>query len=109
MSLLFDANLAPSLVRKLAAAFPNSQHVLTIGLDAKDREIWDYALEQDLAIVSKDNDFESMALLLGPPGKAIFLRIGNCSTEVVAELLLSEQTQIKLFLANPQETLLALP
>ncbi|MHB9117403.1 MAG: DUF5615 family PIN-like protein [Burkholderiales bacterium] len=49
MKLLFDENLAPSLVLALADIFPRSEHVARIGLGASpDREVWEYARETPL-------------------------------------------------------------
>jgi predicted nuclease of predicted toxin-antitoxin system len=46
LKLLFDENLAPSLVFALADIFPQSKHVARIGLDrVPDREVWEYAID----------------------------------------------------------------
>ncbi len=58
MKLLFDHNLPPLLVSRLADLFPHSQHVFALGLDrASDWEIRDYALQNGYFIVTKDADF----------------------------------------------------
>ena len=67
MRLLFDQNLSRRLVTMLSLEFPASRHVVELGLDtASDREIWEYAGEHGLVIVSKDSDFRQLAFLLGP-------------------------------------------
>jgi predicted nuclease of predicted toxin-antitoxin system len=44
MKLLFDQNLSPSLVTKLADLYPDSNHVFWLGLDkANDRKVREYA------------------------------------------------------------------
>ena len=54
MKLLFDQNLSPGLVDKLADVFPDSKHVRTVGLrEGEDIEIWSYAQLQSLMIVQK--------------------------------------------------------
>jgi hypothetical protein len=56
--LLFDQNLSPRLVTVLADVFPGSTHVRDVGLSsANDEEVWAYAIEHELAIVSKDSDY----------------------------------------------------
>ncbi len=46
MKLLFDQNLSPKLVNRLADLFPDSSHVFTLGLDEiEDSEIWRFAKE----------------------------------------------------------------
>ena len=58
MKLLFDQNLSPSLVKRLADLFPESSHTEFAGLAQKDdRSIWQYCLQERFVVVSKDNDF----------------------------------------------------
>lgn len=110
MRLLFDQNLSRRLVAELAPILPDSAHVGALGLDtATDREIWAYAGEHGYLIVSKDSDFRQLAFLLGPPPKAVWLRAGNRSTSVIAELLRSGADIIARFAASEEEALLVLP
>ena len=54
MKLLYDHNLPPLLVSRLADLFPHSQHVFALGLDqVSDAEIRDYARQNDFCIVLK--------------------------------------------------------
>ncbi len=47
MKLLFDQNLAPALVSRLADVFPESLHVRDAGLEhAPDEQVWQFALER---------------------------------------------------------------
>jgi predicted nuclease of predicted toxin-antitoxin system len=70
MKLLFDHNLPPLLVSRLADLFPHSQHVFALGLDrASDWEIRDYARQSGYFIVTKDADFSDLCVLLGFPPK----------------------------------------
>lgn len=81
-----------------------------VGLDtATDREIWDYAGEHGYLIVSKDSDFRQLAFLLGPRPKAVWLRVGNRSTEAIGELLCSRPDVIARFAASEEEALLVRP
>jgi predicted nuclease of predicted toxin-antitoxin system len=71
-----------------AVEFPDSRHVTELGLDtATDREIWDHAAERGFVIVSKDSDFRQLAFLLGPPPKAIWVRLGNAATLDILNVL----------------------
>jgi hypothetical protein len=57
MKLLYEHNLPPLLVSRLADLFPHSQHVFALGLDqVSDTEIRDYARQNDFCIVTKDAD-----------------------------------------------------
>lgn len=51
MKLLFDRNLSPRLVKRLADLFPDSCHIYGLGMDqADDREVWTYAQNNGLAL-----------------------------------------------------------
>ena len=52
MKLLFDQNLSPKLVNRLADLFPNSRHVQSESLDcADDNQVWEHARLIEFAIV----------------------------------------------------------
>lgn len=88
MRLLFDANVAASLVQRLADLYPDSVHVKEIGLDAADdATVWTYADEHGLTIVSKDSDFRQLSFLKGAPPKVVWIRQGNCSTDEIENIL----------------------
>ena len=38
-------------------------------------------------IVSKDSDFHERSVYLGAPPKAVWIRRGNCSTDVIEQLM----------------------
>ncbi len=81
MKLLFDQNLSPHLVTRLADLFPDFGHVYPLGLDqVLDTKVWDYARGSGFIMVSKDADFSELSLLHGHPPKLIWLRLGNCTT-----------------------------
>jgi predicted nuclease of predicted toxin-antitoxin system len=63
MKLLSDQNLSPRLVHRLADLFPNSSHVMEVGLD----QSLDYARQHDYLIVTKDVDFSEFSILRGFP------------------------------------------
>jgi predicted nuclease of predicted toxin-antitoxin system len=88
MKLLLDQNLSPRLVQKLADLYPVSIHVTAVGLDsALDKDVWQYARQNQLIIVSKDADFNELSLVWGTPPKVIWIRRGNCSTKTIETLL----------------------
>ena len=88
MKLLFDQNLSPKLVRRLADLYPDSNHVYQIGIDrATDKEMRDYARREGFVIVTKDSDFSDLCILLGFPPKVIWIRRGNCSTADIEAIL----------------------
>jgi predicted nuclease of predicted toxin-antitoxin system len=73
-----------------------------------DQEIWEHARSNGFAIVSKDSDFNQMAFLHGAPPKVIWLRIGNCTTQQIEQLLRNRTTEIIAFSADDQSAVLIL-
>ena len=70
MKLLFDQNLSPRLVARLADLYPDSNHVYRIGIDRlSDEGLRDYARHENFVIVTKDSDFSDLCILLGFPPK----------------------------------------
>ena len=107
MKLLLDQNISFKLIPSLEALFPESKHVSDFGLTGNDDEaIWTCALNNDFAILTKDSDFLHRSLLRGHPPKVIQLRVGNCSTRFISNLLVREEAVIKSFLKTSRESLL---
>jgi predicted nuclease of predicted toxin-antitoxin system len=93
--LLFDQNLSPRLVGRLADLYPDSAHVFTLGLDqASDAEVWEYARVHGYVLVSKDADFSELSLLRGFPPKVLWIRLGNCTTDDVEALIRSHREEL---------------
>lgn len=110
MKLLFDENLSPKLTRRVADIFPDSLHVRDLGFASTDDPIiWDYSKDNDFVIVSKDADMHDLSLVSGTPPKVVWLRLGNCSTRQVEELLRRDFDVIKLFYEDVSVSLLVLP
>jgi predicted nuclease of predicted toxin-antitoxin system len=110
MKLLFDQNLSPRLAVLLADIYPDSAHVIPLGLDeAEDLEIWSYAKDHDFVIVSKDSDFQTRSQLFGAPPKVVWIRLGNCSRNAVEKLLRDYSAMIHTFALDPTQAILLLP
>lgn len=102
MKLLFDQNLPPTLVEHLADVYPDSVHVSDVGLDrALDREVWDYAHERELTVVTKDADFEEMSMLRGFPPHVVWIRRGNCTTREIENILRQNRHAVEQLHENP--------
>lgn len=109
MKLLFDQNLSPRLVGQLAAEFPGSTHVRDVGLAAApDPAVWAFAAANGFVIVSKDTDFQQRAILLGHPPKVVWVRLGNCPTAAVTNLLRTRLADLLAFEVDPVASFLAL-
>ena len=89
MKLLFDANLSPQLVSRLAELFPDSVHVFDTGLArfTSDQTIWDYARTNDFIIVTADSDFLELAKDRGAPPRVVLIENCNYRTSRVEDLL----------------------
>ncbi len=109
MKLLFDHNLSPRLVERLADPYPQSSHVFLLGLDqALDSVVWHYAASHDYTIVTKDSDFSDLSVMLGFPPKVIWMRLGNCATSVVEQRLRDSSSLAEAFLYDPTGGILEL-
>ena len=73
-----------------------------------DRVIWTHARDHGFVIVSKDEDFHRLSVLLGPPPKVIWIRLGNCTTEDVIRLLRARREEIEAFVGHAEAAFLAL-
>lgn len=85
--LLVDNQLPVALARYLSAKGYSSLHVRDVSMaDADDRAIWAYAAQQGWTIVSKDEDFQDLAIRLGPPPQVVWVRLGNCRKQALFDV-----------------------
>lgn len=83
MKLLFDHNLSPRLVNRLADLYPDSNHLFNLKLDTAEDSV--------------DSDFSELSLLRGFPPKVIWIRIGNCTINDIESLMRSQHLEIEKF------------
>ena len=96
MKLLLDQNLSRKLVRDLETHFPGTSHVLLLGLDqSSDSEIWYYARHHGFTLVTKNTDMVDLCVVRGGPPSVVWLRLGNCRTEAVREVLQRNTARIE--------------
>jgi predicted nuclease of predicted toxin-antitoxin system len=75
MKLLFDQNISFRIVSKLADKFQEAQQVRELGLEnSTDREIWEYAKQNNYSTGTFDADFYDMSKLYGHSSKIVGLR-----------------------------------
>jgi predicted nuclease of predicted toxin-antitoxin system len=109
VKLLLDENLSDRIIHKIVDLYPDSEHVKTLGLiNTDDAVIWEYAKTNGLVIVSKDSDFHQRSLLYGHPPKFIYLRVGNCPTSKITQILRDSLDTIIQFESSETESLLVL-
>jgi predicted nuclease of predicted toxin-antitoxin system len=102
MKLLFDQNLSPKLVNRLADLFPGSSHVQSARLDCtSDDQVWQYARLNGFAVVTKDEDYNNLSVMRGAPPKVLWLQLGNCSTVQVEAVFRARFADIEAFEKDP--------
>ena len=55
--------------------------------EVDDPVLWAFARENDFIVVSKDADFSELSMIQGFPPKLLWLRIGNCRTRDIENLI----------------------
>ena len=98
---LLDENLSRKLVDKLLPVFVNVIHVANEGLlNSYDGEIWNFAKNNDIVIITKDNDFADMSRLYGCPPKVVKLNCGNKTTGYIESILIAHYEAINDFVES---------
>lgn len=109
MKLLLDQNLSRKLIPTLQDEYPGSSHVFPLGLHkATDSEIWYYARYHRFSLVTKNKDMIDLCVLRGAPPKALWLRLGNCSTPVVRDVFERNRERIAQFAQDENRVVLSL-
>lgn len=104
MKLLLDENISFKLVSKLENLFPGIKHISYFKLNSiDDKIIFQFAKENDFAIVTFDEDYFTLSVLNSFPPKIIWLRTGNVTTNALEKILRSKALIIKNFLADKTE------
>ncbi len=65
------------------------EHVLKINPFWDDEEIWDYACENKLIIITKDKDFRLKQIIRGTPPKVIHIKFGNLILKEFEKVIIS--------------------
>ncbi|WKN41728.1 DUF5615 family PIN-like protein [Tunicatimonas pelagia] len=70
-------------------------HQIDIEPQAKDKDIWQYAIDNHLIIITKDSDFYNRIIVTEPPPKIIHIRTGNMSMKDFHRLINSCWDEVK--------------
>jgi len=98
MRLLFDQNISFRIMNVLPEKFIGSSHVKKEGLiNATDKQIWDFAKNNEYTIVTQDSDFNDLNILKGFPPKIIWIRTGNIKTMALQNILLDYYDELDSF------------
>ena len=103
MKILFDQNISFRLVKKVDDILPLARQVRELNLEnSTDKEIWEFAKENDYTIVTFDADFYDFSIVWGHPPKIIWIRTGNKTTRQIEVILRKHLETIKLFKENEE-------
>lgn len=96
MKLLVDNQLQVALARWLATTELDAVHVTDFGLgSASDHEIWAFARDAGMAIVTKDDDFRILAnQQRSIPPQVVWVRLGNCRKQPLLDAFASILPQL---------------
>jgi len=110
MKLLLDENLSWRMVTVLKQYFEDCIHISKAELSnpPTDTEIWKYAKQNNLVIVTNDEDFVDFVNVNRFPPKVILLRTGNQSRLFIANLLIQRKAEIEALHASDEIGLLEL-
>lgn len=89
---LFDENLPAKI--QFTPSLPIT-HVSVLGSSPTDTEIWKYAKDRNLVIVTKDADFSDRLMLDPAPPTVVHLRFGNMQKREFHQFLASVWPQIE--------------
>ena len=66
LKLLFDSNLSLKLASAIQPYFPDSKYLADLKISHfADKEIWDFAKENQYSIIIRDKDFYYLATTIG--------------------------------------------
>ncbi len=71
-----------------------------------DSQVWEYARQNDLIIVTKDADFSDRAMLSSPPPRVVHFRVGNLRLRELRQRLMEVWPQV--MAAVPKHKLLVI-
>lgn len=72
-----------------------AEHVADVGLlSASDSEIWQYAIDHDAVLITKDEDFADQVVLARPAPIVVWVRVGNTSRRALLDWLVPRIGQI---------------
>lgn len=98
------------MVKQLEELYPGSLHISSVLPESSDdADIWSYAKTNGFAIVTKDVDFEQRSVLFGHPPKVVWVRLGNCKTADVLNLLTNSRKILRAFDSDDEKSYLPLP
>ena len=82
--------------------FPESVHIQSVGLStAPGVEVMEFAIRQDLVLVTKDKDFADLVTSGGDRLRVLWVMLGNVTTDEIADAILAASDSIFQLLDDP--------
>ena len=109
MKLLLDANLSWRMILILQQHFTacyHVDHIKELNAPAKDSEIWQYAKENNLIIITNDEDYVDLINLKGFPPKVVLFKTGNQSRLFISNFLIQRKNEIQVLVESKESGLL---
>lgn len=109
MRFLIDENLSEMLLAGLTEIAPGSVHLRSMGYGGTtDERAWQLAKAGGFTILTRDEDFLRLSILRGAPPKVVLVRLGNCPTKDVLNLLERRVAMIRSFVESDDASFLAI-
>lgn len=109
LGILIDENLSESLIPLLEPMFDRVEHArLSHGSGRSDRSILDRAATEGLMILTRDDDFDGLAVSSGSSVKVIRVASHNPTTSQVAAMIKQAGNRIECFASDPEARILIL-
>jgi predicted nuclease of predicted toxin-antitoxin system len=104
MKFLLDENISRRIIPLLGDSLGEVTYLISPKTDlvppVSDHLVWKYAKENGYNIITRDDDFIKLSLLLGAPPKVVYLNTGNLNNSNLAEILKNNADQIKDFILS---------
>ena len=98
--LLINENLPASLIRVFHDFGISAVHVKDVALGGKDDSlVWQYALEQQLGVITKDSDYSNIVWFEGR-GQVVLVATGNLTLRRQRESIVAHLQEISEFLGS---------
>jgi len=106
---LIDENISESIIPNLHADYVGSMHVrVVLRSGATDREILEHTKAHGLVILTRDQDFDGLALLDDDPPKIVRIAEHNPTSSAITAILNDSRNIVRSFVEHPQEVVLIL-
>ncbi len=69
-------------------------HQNDLGDTWTDNEIWEYARQKNLTIITKDSDFSDRIMMSDPPPRVIHIKLGNMKLSLMFEFLSKHWSEV---------------